>query len=606
MSDQSVDEPDRSIFDAAAHQVVFLSGAGISADPPTCGPVGLGLTYRALEHAFLDETLEEVRAVYEAVWETVSPGTGTPSVPRLEAVLEIAVQVHGAVILETLLRDLLEARPNPLHRFFNRHLCLGGRHITANFDTLIEGDDPDRAPVHFHGALGHGNDSWARLGARLSTLERGFDASMRAELRNTLLIGDVRAVVVVGYSGLDYFDMDPFIASIAGELALRGTRVIWMFHDPAALPGRLVQSTGSDSDPPLLRELRRTGVRVTKLHGLTSTLLDHFARRWGIPPLEEEAGTAVRQDHPDVPYPARAEATRRLYLHMGMFRSHEQLLRRCAFLRAKVDLAGSAEIAWQKGNYSEARSRWDLLHAGRDGASGARRLERRAAVLWVRGSYLRAYNESRRSLALAQRSGKREVVGAALEMQARILLHAARTPELRWFSTAKRRRELAARILRETREDRFGTHLTKRLDDVITHLASGAREAPRSAVVVDAIARGQEAFEQYESLSAVLDYRRGLQRAEVEAGITSMTSEWLESYQQAATALGKEEAVRSSVTLPGAASLLPLRESLHLIATSSATLWHRCRLISWLVAARLRGAPRVTASTDRARRPKDE
>lgn len=270
---------------------------------------------------------------------------------------------------------------------------------------------------------------------------------------------------------------------------------------------------------------------------------------------------------------------------MGMFRSHERLIGKFAFLRPQVDAATRAEIAWQKGQYRQARASWDELHAGDDAASVARRLERQAAVLWVRGAYLRAYVLCRRSVRFALLSGDPDVLGAAFETQARVLVHAARTPDLRWFATNARRRKLAERIDDVTRGERFGAHLHERLQDVRALLTvDPEREHVGGRVAVETT-HAAETFNQYESLSAMLDFRRGAMRARARAGIEPITGDWIETYRRAASALGKDVGVRSLLTLPGAASHYSLVEGVRLLTTAPATIWHRLRLVAWFLLA---------------------
>lgn len=561
--------------------VVFFTGAGVSADAPTNGPIGLELTRRALDHAFLSETLDEIREVYAGVLPN-----GSRELPRLEAVLEIAAQVHGIAVLEALLADLGSATPNALHRFFREHLRRGGRHVTANFDSLIEFGAVDVEPLHFHGALDGSPQQFERLGARLSLLERGFDEAMRSRLRSSLLGTPNVTLVFVGYSGLDFFDVDPFLAEVAADFAKAHGEVIWMTHDHAAGRGRLVTVAERDDAPPALRLLRSAGVPTVEVSGQTRSLLGAFGRQWGMPPLRSQASTTRRTSLRPLPLNDRAEGSRRLYLHMGMYKSHDRLVARHPFLRANAGPAIEAEIAWQQGRYRRALRNWRKSYSASDAATVARRIERHAAVLWVRGSYLRAYLTSRRAVQVAVRSGNGDAVGAALETQARILIHAGRTPDLRWFSTTARRERLAGRIRDLSTSRRFGTHLEVRLRDVLALLArdpervgakTGGAEAPD----------GSEVFNQYESLSSALDYRRGRKRARVADGRETMTREWLDDFERAAELLGKTAAIKSLPTLPGAPEHYSASRALWLLATAPATVWHRMRLILWYVLSRL-------------------
>ena len=49
---------------AAAAETVFWSGAGISADPPTCAPMGNKLVERALKRGFMPGTTATIERYY--------------------------------------------------------------------------------------------------------------------------------------------------------------------------------------------------------------------------------------------------------------------------------------------------------------------------------------------------------------------------------------------------------------------------------------------------------------------------------------------------------------------------------------------------------------
>src|SRR5947209_6818743 len=90
-------------------RVLFWSGAGISIDPPTEGPLGFELTDRALVHGFEGDTaLIELRRAYTAL-------SLPRDRPRLESILEAAVAEHGVGALEALLADLRDPPPNANH-----------------------------------------------------------------------------------------------------------------------------------------------------------------------------------------------------------------------------------------------------------------------------------------------------------------------------------------------------------------------------------------------------------------------------------------------------------------------------------------------------------
>lgn len=568
---------------ASPSEVVFLSGAGISADAPTNGPVGLALTWRALEHAFLPEAAIEIGKAYETV------GVVPPrEVPRLEAVLDTVMRVHGSRVLADLLSDLRTAQPNDLHRFFAWHATHGGAHLTANFDTLIERHSPTANIIHFHGAMDASEDSVERLGATLTRIESGFDPAMRDRLIGALTDPIARTLVIVGYSGLDFFDMDPFVRATAQRLAAQLREVIWVHHDGTAPPGRLTtESPGPDAWPPMLQALSFAGTLCTWVNGQTTTLLTSFARQWGIPPVRQvgrgsATPWAARQPLTEI---ARAEATRALYVHMGMLRSHDALVNRCPALSANVDTGLRAEIAWQRGQHRAALRHWRELYAGPGPRERSLRLERLAACRWDRGAYLRAYIASARASTWASRAKDATAAARAAEMQARILVAAARMPGLGWLASGTAARRVEAQLSHLLESHVFDPATRVRLGDVKALLRNDPERHGGSGAAYDRVSgeANAEEFNQYESLSALLDYRRGVQRRVVASGTAEMTVDWVDQYRRGARFLGKDAAVHTIITAPGVAPLFSWQAGVRDVMAISGTPLHRARLLGVLV-----------------------
>jgi hypothetical protein len=211
------------IADLEPQSVVFWSGAGISSDAPTCGPLGGELTVRALDYAFEPCCLERIQDYYAAL-------RVEREYPRLETVLDVVCRIIGLDALNDVLSDMRRPVPNEVHAFLARHLDAGGRQVTANFDDCIE---RSRAPstggelTHFHGSFAT-DPSGARLGATLGNIQGGFTPALAERLRGTLTASAVKAIVFVGYSGYDAFDVGPFLRSLAPARDLEGKTVIWV------------------------------------------------------------------------------------------------------------------------------------------------------------------------------------------------------------------------------------------------------------------------------------------------------------------------------------------------------------------------------------------
>lgn len=572
-----------------ASDVVFLTGAGISADAPSNGPVGPELARRALSYAFLDETMREVARAFEAV-EVVPPR----SLPRLEAVLDVAVRTHGDKILGELLSDLELAAPNALHAFFRGHASLGGNHLTANFDSLIEDGGADFGIVHFHGRMAAGSDKYTDLGATLSRIERGFSADMRTAILRSIAGASPRTLVVVGYSGLDFFDMDPLVVDSGPDLARLLAEVIWVDHDFEAAPGSYAtDDKPNESWPPMLRTLAGAGVRCIRVRGLTAGVLTDFARQWGLPDVMPEARQAkVWAPRASLRIEDRAEASRRLYLHMGLFRSHDRLIAQFPFLVTNVTSGEAAEVHWQRGRIREAKRAWQQEYAGDLIEMRARCEERMAACLWARGSLLRAYRRALRASQLAQTAQDDEITALCLETRARVLIHIARVPGVRWFASHSRRNGVL-RQLHSASEKVLGVHLQARLRDAAALLENDPESHRVSAAEYmqgDSPPR-TEVFNQFESLSALLDYRRGYERrrAASQRGV-AISYQWMETYQNGAAALGKQAALLSLLSMPGAAMHYTPSQALRNVCTMSATPFHKLRLFASYLAQKRRWA----------------
>lgn len=550
-------EPDR---------VVFLSGAGISADAPTNAPIGNQLTERAFEVGFLPGTMQKILGMHALL--------GFPDrVVRLEAVLDIVMEAHGEAVLDDLVSDLHGGRPNELHRFFGQHLALGGRHITANFDNYIETACGVDRVLHFHGSL-DGPGGIHRLGLRLSGIEKGFDKITRGQLKAVLTARGHSILVVVGYSGSDYFDIDPFFAAEATSLIGSIDEVVWIEHDRTAS-----QPESIDLDDPRYRQRRLSkpldtnGMPTRVVRGRTVDALNQFGARWGLPPIAERGRKAAPWSS-SVPVDdmAKARASALLYRHAGMYLDFQNTVDGAGAALADLqDDDTQAGCAWQRGDRKAAAEHWSTYYAN----DPARRLERLAACRWVRGAHFRAYATALSAVGQAQRDGDDEALGQALETTTRILISMRRSPDTRWFASRRRAAALEKRIANLIEENRFGVHLLARLNDVLAYLRGE-----------EDFTAGSETFFEFESLTGALDYLRGEKRKAVSAGRDVMTREWLDFYETAATALGKLGDANSLVTMPGAAAIYRPREALRRIRAMSATPWHRLRLIVQYFASR--------------------
>ena len=199
--DQMSEDPVRSALDRLAvlgpRRVAFVSGAGVSVEPPTGCPSGAALTRRVCEAFFPERTFDTLLGYHAAVgWidtdvcaiqRNRSEDLGRRGrLPRLETVLGVAMQVldrDGRRVLR-ILDDVRTAVANGQHAALAAHLRAGGHQVTLNFDDCIEqrlallGADPaaeDRLdpPARFipRGPRG------SRPGDDLARIEPGFEST---------------------------------------------------------------------------------------------------------------------------------------------------------------------------------------------------------------------------------------------------------------------------------------------------------------------------------------------------------------------------------------------------------------------------------------------
>lgn len=273
------------ITQSGPERTFFWTGAGISADAPSALPLGDSLTEVIVSRVCSLGAWSTVKEDFQLASMRGSSGR-TKDAPRLEWVTEHLCRVVGDVALQGF-GAFVNAPTNDLHEFFAEHLLSGGRHVTLNFDRCIESAlgtrRPSSTPLHLHGALAR--DGLGDM--RTRTLE--LTSGVRPEDEDAILdaLRTSNHLVVLGYSGRDYFDIDPFFRrlAMAGTLSLRHLNVLWLEHhpetgDPMQLDWpRLPVADGR----PILVALDEMGASVTYARGSTRSLLSHLAAAWGLP-----------------------------------------------------------------------------------------------------------------------------------------------------------------------------------------------------------------------------------------------------------------------------------------------------------------------------------
>lgn len=552
---------------------MFWSGAGISRDAPTNGPLGRSLTDRALDNYMSAGTRSEIAALYESL-----EVADAHARPRLETVLDALTDVYGLPGLADVLGDLADASPNAHHGFLARHVAAGGCHITANFDTCIEraggfGSRLSHRVVHIHGAMTADGDL-ASLGARLQVIENGFPNELKDRLDQILCSHGTRALVFIGYSGSDFFDASPYLLERA--VALSGKSVYWHVYRAGPLSwGIDSESLDNTALRDLIGRLAEEGVRVQLVSGKLDDFLAHISASWVLP----EGRQLTKSPTVDwIPRLERSEELRRaastaLYSRMGYRRGVID-----AYVRS-LPTSGRewdrlADAYWGAGRYGDAAKAWSHAFAGHDSYNQARLAERRGAIMWIRGEYLRAERHLWRAVkrwGTPDSPAGPEAAAALLETYARLVEHMRRVPDARWFVRGRRAAEIESRLglVSNKLGGVAGVALRARLENVQQALR-GQPDRNLAAHVAG--------FSESEALHSWLNYEHASLRARAVVG---RPPGQLDFQRQASRqrAIGATADVARTYLLPGAADYFsPLTVGREFRQVEMTT-WHRLRLV---------------------------
>jgi hypothetical protein len=435
------------------------------------------------------------------------------------------------------------------------------------------GHDPgsDRI-LHFHGSTGRGGGV---LGATLERIEKGFPDDLADRF-----VDAVRArptLLVMGYSGSDFFDVDATIQSLTpGDLG--GMRVVWLLHNDDH--GAHVVAA-SRALPPLVTGLRRAGAGVDVLCAPTSSALDILCRGWGLPPLGD-----AEARHPSRPAIAvddslRDVAALELFLEIGLFTGVRKLLAAppAQASPALIRSASSANL-WELGRWDDLRRYWRRFRPTTPDEH-VQRLERIGASWWVQGRLVPAY--------LWLTWHRRRFDGAArqtlAETEGRVLEHMLRTPELSWF--ARRAVPRLLHVLQAPSQSAGIHHFRNRSDlrSSLGHAVAGSSRGDHASV-------SSEWFGQAGSLLAWVNYRHRVLRDTYDPA--SDTDELKVRYHELRdqfVALGSPSGALRTVLLPGAERVYTMREVLVALRRLQHGPWHRVRILARHLSAR--GRPRL-------------
>ncbi|MFF9094059.1 hypothetical protein ACF1AY_03090 [Streptomyces sp. NPDC014776] len=627
---------------AGPRGTVFLTGAGISMDPPSCLPSGPALTRRVCD-AFLEPGLPaEIHALHAALGWRAPPGCPLdrdpraprpPAQPRLETLLGAAVRACAPTLVRPMevLADVRDAVPNAAHDLFARHLIAGGRHITANFDGCIEacfreltgGLPGDGMVQHFHHSF-VGNPDGDGLGATLASIQGGLDPAHADALQRTLR--EHALLVVAGYSGSDFFDVDTTVAAWPPG-TLSGLRVVWIAHHTE--PGHPWHevSHGDESVPRLVRLLAAAGARVTVVCGHTGRLYPVLRDRWdlGAPPQRVSAPTAGTTPAPapgDAPPsapallslspddPLRSACTFVLCRELGLHRRLEEMLADGSRLTAVSEEElwwARSESLWEQGRWRDLRRMWRRsTPGGARGPLAAARAERIGATLWVQGRLLPAYAWLVAYRRRFPRGGAEYLMLS--ETAGRVVEHMTYTPELRPLGRRLARRHHAdlRQLSRDVGASLFATRSD--LQDSLRRIGAGEPRGEQAT-------RGPaETVFEAGNLLAWVSYRHRLLRDTHRPPPPGATDAELRAYEQQLTTryreltafytlLGSQAGAARTVLLPGADRVFGPREYRMHVRSVQYAPWHRFRLLArYAVSLARRRAVRLPSIPSRVRR----
>ncbi len=210
--------------------VLFWTGAGVSMDPPSSLPSGYRLTKDIVDAFCLPGTWASLTSLLRQTRFNDSTGN-KKTIPRLEALLGNIVSMLGSSFLCRF--SSLNPTPNALHYFFAQHIEKQGKHITLNLDLGIEnainhlfGSFAPLQILHLHGKF---SDSPLDLGLTFENLAKGLSNYLSQNTLKAIL--DANTIIFAGYSGSDFFDINPFFLNLVGKEDLSGKLVIWLDHN---------------------------------------------------------------------------------------------------------------------------------------------------------------------------------------------------------------------------------------------------------------------------------------------------------------------------------------------------------------------------------------
>ncbi len=249
---EHIQSENRSLEDILSpeRKYCFLAGSGISIDPPSCLPTGQEFTEALLKRCIPESKYEEIRKLMNSEREGLR---NTGDFLRFEELMEYLSQSVDPEL--HVLDDYANCQtPNIDHQFLAQMIIQGRPVLTTNFDSLIEialleagvqqnqlcpmilrqdweasHNDEVRIVHKLHGSLIDMRTKRScreSIQATLKQISQGKNDVLQLEpwkrvvLEKLLINYDL---VVLGYSGLDDFDLVPTLLNISSD-----KNIIWI------------------------------------------------------------------------------------------------------------------------------------------------------------------------------------------------------------------------------------------------------------------------------------------------------------------------------------------------------------------------------------------
>lgn len=330
--------------DFSPEEVCFWSGAGISVNAPSNLPAGDSLTEEIIEYFCIPGTWNKLKGYFRQT-EMQDAYGNEKHTPRLETVLENLVQCLGIKVLK-FLDFSYDSEPNSMHRFFADHLKRGGIHITTNFDNCIENSlvSTDKISIieefenlrisstkikncliHIHGRYSRSDEKLERLGVLFRNIASGFPKILEDII--TLNTFDRSFLVFIGYSGRDYFDVNPFFFELNSKgKKLRNLTVIWIKHSPKQENFNIQEKEDVEYQQGrvILESLENLGAKVYYLLIDTNKFLEIVTQYWVLSNKHKTCSqnsnlsNQTMEQHPSVSNSEKIVATAQVYSSMGI------------------------------------------------------------------------------------------------------------------------------------------------------------------------------------------------------------------------------------------------------------------------------------------------